>query len=87
MATTNKATAERRRVTKNVAIPTTKTTATSLKKELDSWLCTRTYWNHDEWNTLLGDLRTKGYSDLIDTQKGQDAIGLYLETNRKFPTA
>lgn len=74
---------ERRRITKTEAIPTNKTSADSLKTELDTWLCGKTIWNHNDWLSLLSDLRTKGFSDLIDTQKGRDAIGLYLETNRK----
>lgn len=76
----------KRRMAKSSNIPTNKTSAEVLKAELDSWLAVRTLWNHDDWQTLLGDLRTKGYSDLIDTQRGQDAIGLYLETNRRRPS-
>lgn len=73
----------RRRLAKATNIPVNKTSAEALKAELDSWLSNRTLWNHDDWLALLGGLRSKGYSDLIDTQKGQDAIGLYLETNRR----
>lgn len=72
----------RRRVIKKAPIPTNVTCADSLKKELDGWLSCRDLWNHDEWLTLLSDLRSKGYNDLIDTPKGRDAIGLYLETNK-----
>lgn len=73
---------DRRSITKSTTIPTNITSAKSLKKELDGWLGNRTVWNHDDWTNLLSDLRTRGYSDLIDTPKGQDSIGLYLETNR-----
>lgn len=74
---------ERRTVAKPAGFPTNQTSAMSLKKELNGWLTTRTVWNHDDWLSLLADLRTKGYSDLIDTPKGQEAIGLYLEANKK----
>lgn len=77
---------DRRRITKTPATPTNKVGGNNLKKELNAWLDNRTVWNHDDWLSLLSDLRTKGYSDLIDTPKGQDAIGLYLETNRRFPS-
>ena len=74
----------RRTVTKTTTNPWNKSGTNSLKSELNGWLSTRSIWSHDDWQNLLGDLRTKGYSDLVDTPKGQDAIGLYLETNRKF---
>ncbi len=54
-----------------------------LKEDLNRWLVGRSVWNHEEWEGLLRDLRTKGYSDLIDTPKGQEVIGRYLENNRK----
>ena len=73
----------KRTVTKTTNDPWNRSGANSLKKELSGWLKTRTVWNHDDWQNLLADLRTKGYSDLVDTPRGQDAIGLYLETNRK----
>lgn len=73
----------KRTVTRTTNDPWNRTGANSLKKELGGWLNERTVWNHDDWQNLLSDLRTKGYSDLVDTPKGQDAIGLYLETNRK----
>ena len=76
----------RRRITSGSPIPVNRTSAESLKNELDGWLCSRTIWNHDDWEGLLADLRTKGFSDLIDTPKGQDAIGMYLETNKKNPS-
>lgn len=77
--------AARRVVTKTTANPWNRTGASNLKQELSTWLCNRTIWNHEDWTKLLSDLRTKGFSDLVDTPRGQDAIGLYLETHRKFP--
>jgi len=53
------------------------------KKELNKWLKTHKAWDHDDWLQLLDDLKTKGYSDLVNNQEGQDSVGLYLETNRK----
>ncbi|HPQ81051.1 MAG TPA: hypothetical protein PLZ86_04940 [bacterium] len=79
--TTGKTT--KRTVTKATEDPWNRTGANSLKKELNGWLESRTIWNHEDWQSLIFDLRTKGYSDLVDTPKGQDAIGFYLETNRK----
>ncbi|MFH0799107.1 MAG: hypothetical protein V2A66_02855 [Pseudomonadota bacterium] len=75
--------AGRRRVMRTSSVPVNKTDAKTLKRELNTWLAGRTIWNHGDWEGLLGDLRTKGYSDLIDTPKGRDAIGLYLEKNKK----
>lgn len=77
---------DKRTVTKPTADPWNRTGASNLKKELNTWLGCRTVWNHDDWNQLLQDLRTKGFSDLVDTPRGQDAIGLYIETNRKCPS-
>lgn len=74
---------EKRKIPRPAVIPVNRTSAASLKKELGGWLETRTVWNHDDWLKLLSDLRSKGYNDLIDTPKGQEAIGLYLEANRK----
>ena len=53
------------------------------KKELNKWLKAHKTWDHDDWLQLLDDLKTKGYSDLVNNQEGQDSVGLYLETNRK----
>ena len=74
---------DKRKVPKPAAVPTNRTSAEALRSELDLWLGARPSWNHDEWLNLLSDLRSKGYNDLIDTQKGQEAIGLYLETHRQ----
>lgn len=74
---------EKRKIAKPSGFPTNQTCSSSLKKELGSWLGERTIWNHDDWLCLLSGLRLKGYSDLIDTPKGHEAIGLYLEANRK----
>jgi hypothetical protein len=54
-----------------------------LKRDLDVWLESRTAWTHEEWMGLLTDLREKGYTDLIDTPRGQETIGAYLESNRR----
>ncbi|MBF0105613.1 MAG: hypothetical protein HQM16_09845 [Deltaproteobacteria bacterium] len=51
--------------------------------ELNKWLSTRTFWNHDEWVGLLNCLRDKGYKQWTDTQEGQTKIGMYLETKRQ----
>lgn len=53
------------------------------KKELNTWLKDRESWNHQDWLDLLGSLRTDGFIKWTDSQEGCDAIGLYLETNRK----
>ena len=53
------------------------------KKELNKWIKAHKTWSHDDWLQLLDDLKTKGYSDLVNHQGGQDSVGLYLETNRK----
>ena len=75
----------KRRILATAATPTNKISALSLKRELNNWLEKRDTWNHDDWLKLLSDLRTKGYNDLIDTPKGQEAIGLYLEAHKKTP--
>lgn len=74
---------ERRRITRPAEIRLPVPSAQALKEELNVWLDCRTCWNHEDWITLLGDLREKGYSDLIETPKGQDLIGRYLELNKK----
>jgi hypothetical protein len=52
------------------------------KKELRAWLRNRTEWNHEEWLTLLDDLRQHGFGYWADTQERQDELGLYLEAKR-----
>lgn len=54
-----------------------------IKKELNVWLDKHQYWNHDDWCGLLHTISIKGGENLTESQKGRDAIGLYLETNRK----
>lgn len=76
----------KRKITRPVSIPVNRLSAQSLKKELNSWLDGKTVWTHDDWLKLLSNLRSKGYNDLIDTPKGQEAIGLYLEANRELPS-
>ena len=73
---------ERRRIVRNDSAPLDKNDATSLKQELDGWLTGRACWSHDEWTNLLTELSSKGYSDLIETPKGQELIGRYLEQNK-----
>lgn len=77
---------ERRRVLRPEGVVVRSSSVDELKQDLNQWLEGRTVWNHDEWEGLLGDLRTKGYSDLIDTPKGQEVIGRYLENNKKYPS-
>ncbi|MFH1830493.1 MAG: hypothetical protein ABH871_06940 [Pseudomonadota bacterium] len=74
---------ERRRVSRCAEVPVKNLNAETLKQQLNTWLDNRTCWNHEDWLTLLGDLRERGYSDLIDTPKGQEVIGRYLEHNKK----
>ena len=73
---------ERRRISRPAEIRMPVPSAQALKGELNTWLDSRTCWNHEEWLVLLGDLRERGYSDLIDTPKGQELIGRYLELNK-----
>lgn len=74
---------ERRRVSRCGEVPIRQNDAETLRRDLDGWLESRNCWSHEEWLSLLGDLRQKGYSDLIDTPKGQELIGRYLENNKK----
>ncbi len=53
------------------------------KKELNSWLRANKDWSDQQWNQLLGDLTDQGFQEWTTTQQGKDALGLYLETNRK----
>lgn len=85
-STTKAAKVTRRTVTKTTSDPWNRSGPSSLRSELDKWLSYRTIWNHNDWTKLLSDLRTKGFCDLVDTPRGQDAIGLYLESNRKNPS-
>ena len=52
------------------------------KRELNGWLRKNTCWNHDEWLSLLAELRESGFEDWTDSEEGQDAIGLYLESKK-----
>ena len=51
-------------------------------KELNNWLSNRTYWDHNDWLSLLSTLRAQGYADLTNTTEGCNTIGKYLEENR-----
>lgn len=53
------------------------------KKELKQWLKGRDGWNHDEWLALLADLRENGFAEHVDSWEGCNAVGAYLEANRK----
>jgi hypothetical protein len=75
----------RRKINRCANISVKNMSVDALKDHLNVWLESRTCWNHDEWVGLLSDLRDKGYSDLIDTPKGQEVIGRYLEHNKNCP--
>jgi hypothetical protein len=53
-------------------------------RELKTWLNTHPSWSHHDWLALLDDLKKNGYASLANSKEGQDSIGLFLETNRKF---
>lgn len=74
----------RRKISGCSEVPIRNMSADALKQHLNDWLGDRTCWNHEDWSSLLNDLRAKGYSDLIDTPKGQEVIGRYLECNKKY---
>lgn len=76
----------RRKVSCCAEVPVKNMSADALKGHLNEWLVDRTCWNHEEWVGLLNNLRSKGYSDLIDTPRGQEVIGRYLEHNKKCGT-
>lgn len=50
---------------------------------LKQWLIGRKYWNHNDWLSLLDDLRNQGYSGLVDSEAGRTSIGQFLETERE----
>ena len=60
-----------------------KTTRKFPKKELNAFLRKNTEWDHNMWTGLLSELEEIGFGFLTETEEGRDAIGLYLETNRK----
>ena len=53
-------------------------------RELNAWLKAHPSWSHHDWLALLDDLKQKGFANLAGSKEGQDSIGLFLETNRKF---
>ena len=53
------------------------------KRELNSWLKKNNSWDHGQWLALVNELSTKGFTDLLSNQEGLDAVGLYLESNKK----
>jgi hypothetical protein len=77
---------ERRRVCRTNTAPIANNDTHALKRDLDTWLSCHTSWNHEEWLGLLADLAGKGYTDLIDTPKGQELIGRYLEQRKNCGT-
>ncbi len=76
----------RRRIARPADVRLPVPSAQALKEQLNTWLQTRNCWNHEDWLCLLSDLRERGYSDLIDTPKGQELIGRYLELNKNYPS-
>ena len=75
----------RRKISRCAEVPVQNMSADALKQHLNTWLNNRTCWNHEDWMNLLNDLRSEGYSDLIDTPRGQEVIGKYLECNKPCP--
>lgn len=73
----------RRKIARCGEVPVKNMNVDALKDHLNGWLANRTCWNHEDWMGLIADLRDKGYSDLIDTPKGQEVVGKYLEHNKK----
>ena len=69
-------------VSNRVATTSGNSRTTFPSSELNKWLRTRTYWNHEEWSHLLSDLRQGGYSYYTETESGRTEIGNYLETHR-----
>ncbi|MDD5675826.1 MAG: hypothetical protein PHC61_16770 [Chitinivibrionales bacterium] len=61
-----------------------KTTINFPTRELNAWLKSHPSWTHNDWIALLEDLKQKGYGALVNAKEGQDSVGLFLETNRKF---
>lgn len=50
--------------------------------ELRDWLKGRSYWNHDDWLSLLDWLRQKGFSAWADCEEKRTKIGQFLEAER-----
>lgn len=53
------------------------------KKEMLSWVRSRSSWDHQDWLALLDDLRDQGFAYWTDSDEGRTALGEYLEANRK----
>lgn len=52
------------------------------KNELKAWLKGRNCWSHDDWLSLLEDLRKKGFSKWTDCEHGRTEMGQFLETEK-----
>lgn len=74
--------------TKNTCCSSTQYTKQTIErksfptKELRNWLTNRKFWDHNDWLTLLSSLRSQGFNEWTETQRGRETIGQYLETNR-----
>ena len=53
------------------------------KKQLNYWLRRNFTWDHNKWNELLSDLEQQGFTEWVSYASVNDALGLYLETNRQ----
>jgi hypothetical protein len=53
------------------------------EKHLRKWLKDRKLWNHDDWLSLLDELRGKGYRELTDSEDGRTRIGQFIEAERE----
>ena len=52
------------------------------KRELNAWLRKHLSWDHQQWLSLVSELKSMGFTNFTETQEGLDAIGLYLETKK-----
>jgi hypothetical protein len=52
-------------------------------RELNSWLRCNLSWDHADWLLLMEELKSCGFQHWTDSDTGQDAIGLYLESKRQ----
>lgn len=67
---------------KTTAKKTTKAPTRFPKRELNAWLRKHLSWDHQQWLTLVSDLKSQGFTNYTESQEGLDAIGLYLETKK-----
>ncbi|MBF0360527.1 MAG: hypothetical protein HQK49_05910 [Oligoflexia bacterium] len=52
------------------------------RQELLNWLSGRSHWDHQDWLSLLNQLKSKGFGHLTESHEGQAKIGEFLESNR-----